>query len=120
MRRAFRCPAEAGAVKTVSPDSLFQPMVRPGVCRCGFCKCPVERGIKNSRLRRLFAKNFSSDTNTSQVVRIVQWREGGTAIDYCFDIFCDLYGSSEFGPTMDHAMPDEIDLGRPGDNFCAG
>ncbi len=72
----------------------------------------VERGVEHGDLRHTLSQEGDGRRNAPQVAGVVQWGQLdalGNAIDHGL---IDAHGRAKVLPTMDHAVPDGVDVAQ--------
>ena len=112
LRRSSTGVSITGPVKTVTHQSLFNPLIRSCVGGGCFRQRSVEGRIEDRELRSLVTQDFPTCPNTFKISRIVQWRELSESVDGRFNVASDKRCAAELQTAMHDTMADQIDLLR--------
>ena len=102
----------AGTVKTVTHQSLFNPLIRSCVGGGCFGQRSVEGRIEDRELRSLVTQDFSTRPNAFKINRVMQWRELSESVDGRFNVGSDKGCAAEFQTAMHDTMAGQVDLLR--------
>src|SRR5262245_28804482 len=105
------------AMKSVPPDSVFNPAIRTGIDRRWQRHLAVKPGVENGYLRHRAEKIFDN-FHAFELSANVQWSNRGDLID-CGPHFLRQYcGLSEVRTTVNHTVPHNVNFRGEVDGPC--
>src|SRR5213082_3108384 len=91
------------AVKSISPNATFEPLIWSWVNRCVYRERAVKSSIEDGNLR-VFGKKFLGNVNALKPSDIVQRRNQGDIRNGLLNLGSHNRRLVEFGPAVDNAV----------------
>ena len=107
----------ADAVESVAPDSLIEPLVRPGINVRGGPERGMKSSVKDRHLRHAGSDDAIDGLNGRQLQRVVRRSEFGLLRDPRANLRSDQNTFAILRPAMHDAMAHHVDLRRGADGF---